>query len=413
MSIITDAVPLADAQLPDLDVQSEAFLADPFGVLSEVALEAPLARSQRGLEVLRYDLVNGLLNDKRADVVLWDYFAQKGAPEIMLEYLEKGLLSNMDRERHDRVRRVFVQGFRPGRIDAHRATLAPVADRLIDGFIDTGRCDVIEDFSGHFSIEVLCALIGVPLEDIPTFAHATQELALIFASPLDPVRDRLQTALQQLWAYSSELVARRRELPPDKRPDDFVSSLVALQETGERIEGDELVWGIASLLFAGMDTTRFQIAASLQELIRQGAWEDVAADPSLLPGVLEEITRLAPVIGFVPRRTLETFDIEGVLVPEGTLLMLNILAATRDPAKFPDPYRFDHTRPLGTRLIFGRGLHRCIGDRLAWMILEVALERFTARLADPTVSDTRFLTPRNEQLLGHACLELAFAKRSA
>jgi cytochrome P450 len=411
VTTVSSGVRLAEAELPYLDVHDEAFLSDPFAVLSDVRAHSALARSARGVEVLTYDLVASLLNDRRLDVVTWEYFAQKGAPEIMLDYLEKGLLSNMSRERHLRVRRIFVQGFRPAMVEAQRPLLPVIGNRLIDDVIDRGRCDVVNDFGGRFSIEVMCALIGIPPADISRFSHATMELALIFATPLDPVRDRLDAALHTLREYSLDLIQARRALVPAERPDDFVSSLVTLQEQGEAIEGDELMWGISNLLFGAMDTTRFQIARVTQAMIANGLWEQIAADGALVDGLLEEAIRIAPVVGFVPRRVEQELELAGVVIPPGTVLMLNLLAANRDPGRFPDPYRFDITRPLGGRLIFGHGLHKCLGDRLAWMIMEVATELFTLRMRDVRVVEERTLTPCNEQLIGHDQLVIEFEPR--
>jgi cytochrome P450 len=289
--------------------------------------------------------------------------------------------------------------------------MVAVADRLIDSFASDGRCDVVERFTGEFSIEVACRLIGIPVEDIPTFANATKELALIFATPLDPVADRLDAALRELWVYSEDLVARRRRMPADQRPDDFISALIESQETQEKIEGDELIWGISNILFGAMDTTRFQIVGCLQGLINHGLWEDVAADPTLVPGLVEEATRMYPVIGFTPRMTLEDADIAGVVVPAGTIVIANTMSAYLDPEQFPDPYRFDITRELGHRLIFGRGLHKCLGDRLAWMILETAVERLTARLTNVRTVEEAIFTPRSEQLIGHEKYVIDYAPR--
>jgi cytochrome P450 len=160
-----------------------------------------------------------------------------------------------------------------------------------------------------------------------------------------------------------------------------------------------------------MDTTRFQIASCLQGLIANDLWDAAAADPSLIPGLLEEAVRFNPVVGFVPRRVESEIELNGVSLAPGTTVILNVLAANRDPERFPDPFRFDITRPVGQRLIFGHGLHKCLGDRLAWMILEVAIELFTTRMTNVRIAEERILTPRNEQLLGHDKFVIEFDMR--
>ena len=77
------------------------------------------------------------------------------------------------------------------------------------------------------------------------------------------------------------------------------------------------------------------------------------------------------------RDGVRLFDVE---IPPGTEVWSAIVGAHRDPAVYPDPYRFDvarvHARP---QLNFGTGRHYCIGAALARMELQVLLEVLASR----------------------------------
>ncbi|UGS34835.1 cytochrome P450 [Capillimicrobium parvum] len=404
------ATTLERAELPFLDIRDPRYLEDPIPILRDLRAQGVLARSERGVEVLSYELLASLLNDRRMATLSWEHFNRKGAPPIVLEFLEQGLLLNMKRDRHDRVRRVMRQGFRPPDIAAMRPRLEGIAHRIADGWAGDGRCDLTLDFSHQYSIEALCTLIGVPAGDIPVFAKATLEIVHLLSVPFERTQYRLAAGLEGLRNYAEDLVAHRRALPADRRPGDFIDALIAAEDD-DRLIGDELIWGIANLLFAGHDTTRYQMVSSLRGLIETGQWEDVADDPRLAGAVVEEGMRLYGVVNFLSREVQEDVELEGMLIPAGTVLCLNMLACGRDPERFDDPDRFDIHREPGRRVPFGHGLHKCLGDQLARLEMEIAVEVLTARLREPRLDGPIRMTPWTQGILGAEELPIAFTAR--
>src|SRR6185436_5869513 len=139
-----------------------------------------------------------------------DHFRAKDAPDALVSFVEHGLLLNMDRDRHDRIRRVMVRAFSIRAIDEQREVMRHVATRLLGRLLDAGGGDLVGDFSEHYPMEVLCRLLGVPADDIPAFHRAAIDLHLMGAVPLAPGYPRLEEALQLLWDFVAELVEQRR-----------------------------------------------------------------------------------------------------------------------------------------------------------------------------------------------------------
>jgi len=200
MTVSMTPTPVGDLDLPYLDIRSAEFLAEPHEVLRAIAAGGvPFAISSRALEVLSYPLVWSLLSHRAADTP-GGHPAAQDAPstERIDSFRRDGLLLDMEREQHDRIRRV-VKPFTGGRIQQRRPTMTRIADRLIDEIADPDDCDVVAEFTHKYSIEVLCGLLGVPVHDIPTFESGTLDLRLMGSIPFEPTLPKVDTALQTLW----------------------------------------------------------------------------------------------------------------------------------------------------------------------------------------------------------------------
>jgi len=116
----TTATSIEEMDLPRVDVLGEAFTADPLGVLDTARIDGDgMAKSHRGVEFLSYRWVGALLNDDRFHTVDVPHFRQKGAPDSLLHFVEDGLLLSMEKERHDRVRRVLARAFTLRRVTSN------------------------------------------------------------------------------------------------------------------------------------------------------------------------------------------------------------------------------------------------------------------------------------------------------
>jgi cytochrome P450 len=414
MASTVEPVHLDDAQLPWIDVTSAEYLTDPYSVLERVRRErGRLAQSQRGVEIFSYDLLAQIFNDQRFRPLSADDYGQ-GIGGVAAEFLEEGMTLNMEPSKHLRVRRAKAKAFTPKRLEAVRPEAVLFAERLVDGFADAGRCDVLHDFGHFFSIQVMAALIGVPQEDIPLFATATLDVALILAVPLEKYKDRLEAALITLRDYTERMLEARRAVPPSDRPEDFVTALVESQDAGD-LSDKEVMWGIVDLLFAGHDTTRYQLANTIRALVENGLWEEVHRRPELIPATVEESLRLHTIIGYNARRTAEDVVLDGVLLPQGTLICLNSMASTHDPERFEDPYVFEIEREAKGRVPFGGGLHKCLGHALARLELEIAIDVFTTKLTDARIDPDVEIewVPPSHGVFGPENMPLLFERRTS
>jgi cytochrome P450 len=396
-----------EAALPELDVRSEEFSRDPHGILRRLRQLGPMARSHRGIEVLSFELCAAIFANDEFETLGLDHFRDMGAPTVLVSFVEHGLLLNMERERHDRIRRVMSRAFSIRRVDEQRQVMRDVARELLGPILAAGACDLVADFTERYPMEVLCRLLGVPPDDIPSFHQAAIDLHLMGAVPLAPAFPRLEEALALLWDFVHELVEKRRAEPRE----DFISALIDAQAQEAELTDEEVVWNLVNLLFAGQDTTRYQVASAVREFIAiPGLWDVLANDPSMVTPALEEAMRLRPVSQFVVRRAAFPADAGGFRFPAKRRVILNLLAASRDPSAFRDPDAFALDRDTAYRLPFGWGLHYCLGHALARAEMCEAITLLTQSMNCPSLGRTSE-APTPAMLGGPESLSISFTRR--
>jgi cytochrome P450 len=156
---------------------------------------------------------------------------------------------------------------------------------------------------------------------------------------------------------------------------------VQAEEAGDRLSDEELQSLIASLLFAGYDTTRNQLGLAMWLFAQYpDQWDLLAKRPELATRAVEEIMRFRGAVAVAPRVVAEDFELNGYHFTAGTMLSLSTGAANHDPVVYHDPYRFDISVEREPQLTFGGGPHYCLGASLARAEMQEALPMFADRL---------------------------------
>ena len=362
------------------------FVADPYPLLAE-AREAAAAFYAPALDhwvVTRYEDIRSILTAparfSAANALAPLTPPCPEAARLLAGFGAVPTLANADPPAHTRVRRMVNGAFTPRRVAAMEPVVRAVVARFCDERLRLGHADIIRDFAWDLPVIVLFSILGAPPEDAGWVKEATENRVLVTygrASAEDQVA--AAEGLLAFWHYAQALVEDRIAHPRD----DFTTDLVQARDPqGLGLSVTEASTITLNLLVAGHETTTNLIGNSFRRLLEnRDAWEQVCAEPALIPGAVEEVLRFdGSLIGW-RRRTTEPVDIGGVSVPEGANLLLMFGGANRDPAKFPDPDTFDIRRANAhQQLSFGHGPHFCLGAPLARLEARVVLEEVSARL---------------------------------
>ncbi len=340
--------------------------ADPFPLYEQLRARGPLVRSRSGLwAATGHGLCRAVLRDPR-------FRTQSGDDDGMIDLS----LVERDGADHARLRRLAAHAFRPRLMAAYRGRMEAVAQQLLDD-LDPAGTDLVERFAWPLPITVITDLLGVDTVDHATFARWGRAVGQALSGVVSARQAReLAAAAADLEALFTDLLRRRRADPRD----DLVSSLATAHDDGA-LTAAELLSLCRFLLIAGFETTVNLIGSGVDRLLdHPDQWAALVADPDLARGAVEEVLRHQSPVQATTRVAGEDVELAGVALPAGSVVVLLIGAANRDPEVFADPHRFDITRAdAGEHLAFSSGAHYCLGAALARVEGEVALQAVAAR----------------------------------
>ena len=376
---------------PEFDPLAPEFLADPFAVMRSLPLaDRPVfyAPAIDYYVVTRYRDIESIFSDHdgysaaAAQLPLVELDAR--ARQILLDggHRPQPSMVSLDEPEHARLRRPTARAFSARRTAEMEPRIRVILEQILDAIDPAAPFDLVSTLTFPLPATVVFGFIGVPESDYPQLKQWSGYRAkLAWGRPA--AEEQVEHALNMTAyrRYLRELVAAKAA----DRGDDFTSALLAIHdEQPDQLTHEEIASILFSLSFAGHETTNYLIGNALRRLLEvPPRWEEIVANPSLIPGAIEETLRYDPSVPVWRRLTKRPVTIAGFDVPEGAKLFMWLAAAGRDPTVFPDPDRFDMRRDNARHhLAFGKGIHFCIGSALGKLEARLALEALTTRFPD-------------------------------
>jgi cholest-4-en-3-one 26-monooxygenase len=288
------------------------------------------------------------------------------------------LMLDTDPPKHTRYRKLVNKGFTPRMIGLIEQHLRHRSSLIVDGVIEHGSCDFVEQLAAELPLQAIAEIMGVPQED----RHLLFEWSNRMIGSDDPeyADNDMGSAFIELYGYVNELAAQRRADPRD----DIVTKLINAEIDGDKLSQAEFEMFMMLLTVAGNETTRNTTAHGMLALMRNpDAYQALVADPSLLPTAVEEMLRYASPVLHFRRTAMKDTEIRGQEIKQGDKVVMWHISANRDEEVFDDPYTFNIYRNPNEHVAFGGGgAHYCLGANLARMELNLIFSEILERIPD-------------------------------
>ena len=368
-------------EIPEIDINSPAFLEDPHSTYAEARRQSWIARFQDGYILLDYDDMKALLTDPRCRTPNRDITklagVEKGSP---FERWNDHFLFALDGEPHDRLRKIVAPAFTPREAYRFRPFMRDTMHRILDQIEGQSECDFTQ-VAAQYPITIMCRILGVDPADIERFEGWLISLANLFTLN-KKVLEELNVTLAQLFDYVDELIDGRRA--PGKKPDDLLQSLVELSTDGDSLSDEELRLLLINLLSGGYDTTKNQLIFIMKVLIdNPEQWHFLSENPDQVKPFIEEVIRYRNPVNTSLRVSNEDMEFRDIVIPKDTMLMLPLTFSGHDASKNEEPSEFRVDRKMKLHLAFGQGVHFCLGYFMARALLEEALPIIVDRIRKP------------------------------
>ena len=295
----------------------------------------------------------------------------------------------IDPPEHKKYRKILDPLFAPRAMALLEESVTKLVNDLIDEFIDDGEVDFAQSFSIPFPSQVFLTLLGLPLDDLPIFLGMKDGIIRPDVASGAPWGSERALAHQQatadsLYDYFNRVLDDREVAPTD----DLLTQFLTFEVDGEKLTRNEILDICFLFLIAGLDTVTATLDCMYAYLAQHPDQRDqIVADPSIIPAVVEELLRWETPVMAVVRVATEDTEISGCPISKGDQVVAMLGAANTDENDLPDAdvVRFD--REVNKHIAFGGGVHRCLGSHLARQELRIALREWHRRIPTYAVAE--------------------------
>jgi cytochrome P450 len=293
------------------------------------------------------------------------------------EPVEDNSFISMDDPTHAEHRKVVAPVAGPRNL----AALAPTIRERVIGILDNLPVGETFNWVNRVSIELttqmLATLFDFPFEERYKLTRWSDIATSPRKAGLWETLEERQQELDECLAYMTRLRNERVDNPGGH---DLLTMLAHSDSTRD-MSPSQFLGTLLLLIIGGNDTTRNSISGGVLAMNRwPEEFEKLKADRSKIPNAVAEIIRWQTPLAFMRRTTTEAVELGGKIIPEGERVLMWYASGNRDESVFENADRLDVDRQNARQhLSFGYGVHRCMGNRVAELQLNILWEELLDR----------------------------------
>lgn len=299
-----------------------------------------------------------------------------GVPDREDEY-SLPMFIQEDPPKHDDQRRVVTPLFMPKSLAELGPLIRERAGNILDNLPRNEEFNWVKHVSVELTAQMLATLFDVPQEDrlkLIYWSDTIQNLAdpEQFETPEEGFK-----VLFECLAYFQEYYEARK-----KEPAKFdLISMLAHDPSTNNMDPQELLGNVMLLIVGGNDTTRNSISGGVLALNENpDQYEKLLQNPGLIKTMVPEIVRWQSPVAHMARTATQDTELGGKQIKQGDRVCMWYISGNRDEDAIENANEFiiDRQNPR-QHTAFGYGIHRCVGNRLAEMQLNIMWEEIMKR----------------------------------
>lgn len=297
-------------------------------------------------------------------------------------------LSGMNGEQHKRARRAVQIGFGASRAADIGEVAGQLVERLIDELREQGDVVDLMKLAVRVPLLLVMRMLGAREEDLDKLHHWSDEIAQVkqFIGTKLP-REAVLGAHRGINSLKEYIEQMAEDIGPSSDCPHLMGVLLNASEE-DRLTAEELSATFVLVFYAGHESTTNLLGNGFYELLRhRERWEELCANPSLAPALVEEVLRFNPPVHMGVRRLAEDVESFGEKISAGTEVLLLYNSANRDPAMFDRPDTFDFHRERPRHLGFGHGAHVCLGAAFARLEGKIVFDYMARRFPEMKLAE--------------------------
>jgi cytochrome P450 len=276
-----------------------------------------------------------------------------------------------DPPEHTTIRKTMQPFFGKKQMQELEPSVQKLVRELLDPLLQRGHGEFINEVANPLPVRTIQAFLNFPDEDWRDIIRWSHD---IFESSYGKTPERYEEAVESFQQYCVKMVKDRRTFPRDPHQD-IMTRILDMEVNGSKID-DITATGILSLLLtAGHESTIVSMGIVLNYLAEhEDVQQQLRGNPKMIEASIEEILRHDSPVSRMPRAVAKDIEIQGQHLKAGDKVFLMWGSGNRDETAYENADQVDFERGAKRNLVFGYGIHKCIGAPIALLELRVLFE---------------------------------------